>query len=124
MNRQLNPDVSVRGKGVMEKCTFCVQRLRAAEVTAKGEGRIVREGEVQTACQQACPSGAISFGNLVDPQSRVHKQWLAQQVELDKDKQAKDEKEGGSDLRGYRILEELRPYPSVMYLERVRESAV
>jgi len=60
----------------------------------------------------------------VDPESRVHKQWLAQQVELDKDKQAKDEKEGGSDLRGYRFLEELRPYPSVMYLERVRESAV
>ena len=124
MNYQLNPDVSVRGKGVMEKCTFCVQRLRAAEVTAKGEGRIVREGEVQTACQQSCPTGAISFGNLVDPESRVHKQWLAQQVDLDKDKQDKELKEGGADLRGYRILEELRSYPSVMYLERVRESAV
>lgn len=124
MNYQLNPDVTVRGKGVMEKCTFCVQRLRAAEVTAKGEGRIVREGEVQTACQQSCPTGAISFGNLVDPASRVHKQWLAQQVDLDKDKQDKELKEGGADLRGYRILEELRSYPSVMYLERVRESAV
>jgi Fe-S-cluster-containing dehydrogenase component len=124
MNRQLNPDVTVRGKGVMEKCTFCVQRIRAAEVTAKGEGRIVREGELQTACQQACPASAISFGNLVDPESRVHKQWEAQQVDLDKDKQDKDQKEGGADLRGYRILEELRPYPSVMYLERVRESAV
>lgn len=124
MNYQLNPDVTVRGKGVMEKCTFCVQRLRAAEVTAKGEGRIVREGEVQTACQQSCPTGAISFGNLVDPESRVHKQWQAQQVDLDKDAQEKDQKEGGSDLRGYRILEELRSYPSVMYLERVRESAV
>ncbi len=124
MNYQLNPDVTVRGKGVMEKCTFCVQRLRAAEVTAKGEGRIVREGEVQTACQQSCPTGAISFGNLVDPESRVHKQWLAQEVDLDKDKQDKELKEGGADLRGYRILEELRSYPSVMYLERVRESAV
>ena len=124
MNYQLNPDVTVRGKGVMEKCTFCVQRLRSAEVTAKGEGRIVREGEVQTACQQSCPTGAISFGNLVDPESRVHKQWLAQQVDLDKDKQDKELKEGGADLRGYRILEELRSYPSVMYLERVRESAV
>jgi Fe-S-cluster-containing dehydrogenase component len=124
MNYQLNPDVTVRGKGVMEKCTFCVQRLRAAEVTAKGEGRIVKEGEVQTACQQSCPTGAISFGNLVDPESRVHKQWLAQQVDLDKDAQEKDQKEGGSELRGYRILEELRSYPSVMYLERVRESAV
>ncbi len=124
MSQQLNPDVTVRGKGVMEKCTFCVQRLSAAKVTAKGEGRIVREGEVQTACQQACPTSAISFGNLVDPESRVHKQWLAQQVEIDKDEQEKHKEEGGSELRGYRILEELRPYPSVMYLERVRESAV
>ncbi len=124
MTQQLNPDVSVRGKGVMEKCTFCVQRLSAAKVVAKGEGRIVREGEVQTACQQACPTGAISFGNLVNPESRVHKQWEAQQVVLDKDKQEKDEKEERAVLRGYRILEELRAYPSVMYLERVRESAV
>ena len=91
---------------------------------AKSEGRIVREGEVQTACQQSCPTGAISFGNLVNPESRVHKQWQAQQVEIDKDKQTKDEKEEGSELRGYRIFEDMRPYPSVMYLERVRESAV
>ncbi|MDD2721326.1 MAG: 4Fe-4S dicluster domain-containing protein [Gallionella sp.] len=124
MTRQLNPDVSVRGKGVMEKCTFCVQRLRAVEVTAKSEGRIVREGEVQTACQQACPSSAISFGNLVDPESRVHKQWAAQQVVLEADEQEKNKEHGTSELRGYRILEELRPYPSVMYLEQVRESAV
>jgi len=124
MTQQMNPDVSVRSKGVMEKCTFCVQRLSAAKVTAKGEGRIVREGEVQTACQQACPTSAISFGNLVNPESRVHKQWEAQQVVLDKDKQAKDENEERAVLRGYRILEELRAYPSVMYLERVRESAV
>lgn len=124
MGQQLNPDVTVRGKGVMEKCTFCVQRLHGAKGTAKSEGRLVRDGEVQTACQQACPASAISFGNLVDPESRVHKQWKAQQVELDKDEQTKDKEEGGSELRGYRILEELRPYPSVMYLERVRESAV
>ena len=124
MSQQLNPDVTVRGKGVMEKCTFCVQRLHAAKGTAKSEGRIVRDGEVQTACQQVCPANAISFGNLVDPESRVHKQWKTQQVEIDKDAQTKDKEEGGSELRGYRILEELRPYPSVMYLERVRESAV
>ncbi|MDD4928871.1 MAG: 4Fe-4S dicluster domain-containing protein [Gallionella sp.] len=124
MTQQMNPDVSVRSKGVMEKCTFCVQRLSAAKVTAKGEGRIVREGEVQTACQQACPTGAISFGNLVNPESRVHKQWEAQQVDLVKDKQEKDESDEKAVLRGYRILEELRAYPSVMYLERVRESAV
>ncbi len=124
MSQQLNPDVTVRGKGVMEKCTFCIQRVNEAKVKAKSEGRLVRDGEIQTACQQVCPTSAISFGNLVDTESRVHKQWEAQKVELDKDKQEKDEQEGGSKLRGYRILEELRPYPSVMYLERVRESAV
>lgn len=91
---------------------------------AKGEGRIVRDGEVQVACQQACPTNAISFGNLVDPDSRVHKQWKAQQVELDKDKQVKDEGKEATELRGYRILENMRPYPSVMYLESVRESAI
>ena len=124
MTQQLNPDVTMRGKGVMEKCTFCIQRLHAAKGTAKNESRLVRDGEVQVACQEACPTDAISFGNLIDPESRVHKQWKAQQVELDKDKQLKDEKEEGTDLRGYRILENMRPYPSVMYLERVRESAI
>jgi molybdopterin-containing oxidoreductase family iron-sulfur binding subunit len=124
MTQQLNPDVSVRSKGVMEKCTFCVQRVTAAKNTARNEGRLVRDGEVQTACQQACPTNAISFGNLVDPESRVAKQWAHQQVELTKEVQAKDAQEGGSDLRGYRIMEELRLYPSVMYLERVRESAI
>lgn len=124
MTQQLNPDVSVRSKGVMEKCTFCVQRLSAAKSSARNEGRLVRDGEVQTACQQACPTNAISFGNLVDPESRVAKQWAHQQVELAKEVQAKDAQEGGSDLRGYRIMENLRLYPSVMYLERVRESAI
>jgi molybdopterin-containing oxidoreductase family iron-sulfur binding subunit len=124
MTQQLNPDVSVRGKGVMEKCTFCVQRMTAAKNTARNEGRLVRDGEVQTACQQACPTNAISFGNLVDPESKVAKQWAHQQVELAKEVQAKDAQEGGSKLRGYRIFEELRAYPSVMYLERVRESAI
>jgi Fe-S-cluster-containing dehydrogenase component len=125
MNMQLNPDVTVRGKGVMEKCTFCIQRIRGAESDAKTQGRLVRDdGELQTACQQACPTSAISFGNLVDPESRVHKQWQAQQVELDKHEQAKDQAEGGSDLRGYRIYEWLAPYPSIMYLERVRETEI
>jgi len=124
MNMQLNPDVTVRGKGVMEKCTFCMQRLRTVESDAKTQGRLVRDGEVQTACQQACPTSAISFGNLVDTESRVYKQWRAQQVELDKHEQAKDEEPGGSDLRGYRIYEFLAPYPSIMYLQRVRETEI
>lgn len=124
MTQQLNPDVSVRSKGVMEKCTFCVQRLSAAKSSARNEGRLVRDGEVQTACQQACPTNAITFGNLVEPESKIAKQWAAQQVELAREGQAKDEKESDEKLRGYRIFEELRAYPSVMYLERVRESAI
>jgi molybdopterin-containing oxidoreductase family iron-sulfur binding subunit len=124
MNQQLNPDVTVRGKGVMEKCTFCVQRLTVAKSNARSEGRSVLDGEVQTACQQVCPTGAISFGNLVDPSARVGKQWKQQQVELNKDKQSKDATESAAKHRGYRILEELRTYPSVMYLEQLRESAI
>ena len=124
MQQQLNPDLTVRTKGVMEKCTFCVQRTYSAKNKARTEGRKVRDGEVQTACQQACPTSAISFGNLVDPQSKVAKQWEHQRVELAKDKQLKDTGEEESNLRGYRILEELRPYPSVMYLQRVRESSI
>jgi molybdopterin-containing oxidoreductase family iron-sulfur binding subunit len=124
MTQQLNPDITLRSKGVMEKCTFCVQRIRAGERAVKNEGRILHDGEVQTACQQVCPSGAITFGNLIDPESKVHQKWKAQRVELTADEQEKDKEEGGTDLRGYRILEELRPYPSVMYMERVRESAI
>lgn len=123
MQMQLNPDLTVRTKGVMEKCTFCKQRTYTARNTAKNEGRGVRDDDVQTACQQACPTGAITFGNLFNPESAVAKQWEQQKVELIKEKQDKDE-EPGNRLRGYRIFEELRPYPSIMYLERVRESAV
>ena len=124
MEQQLNPDVTVRGKGVMEKCSFCVQRLTVAKSNARSEGRSVLDGEVLTACQQVCPTGAISFGNLVDPLAKVAKQWMTQQVELNKDKQAKNAAEEAAKVRGYRILEELRTYPSVMYLEQLRESAI
>ena len=124
MNQQLNPDVTVRGKGVMEKCTFCVQRLTVAKSNARTEGRLVLDGEVQTACQQVCPTGAITFGNLVDPLANVGKQWMRQQVDLNKEAKDADAEEKSVELRGYRILEELRTYPSVMYLEQLRESAV
>jgi len=70
---QLNPEVSVRDAGVMEKCTFCVQRIRAAKDKARDEDRLVADGEVQTACQQVCPAQAISFGNAKDDQSVVAK---------------------------------------------------
>jgi molybdopterin-containing oxidoreductase family iron-sulfur binding subunit len=66
-----NPDVSVRSRGVMEKCSYCVQRISAAKIESDKENRPVRDGEVVTACQQACPASAISFGNLNDKASKV-----------------------------------------------------
>ncbi|MCX7953330.1 MAG: 4Fe-4S dicluster domain-containing protein, partial [Deltaproteobacteria bacterium] len=68
---QLNPDVTKRGVGVMEKCNFCIQRINEGKFRAKKEGRLPRDGEIQTACQQACPADAIVFGNLNDPGSKV-----------------------------------------------------
>src|SRR6185295_17044610 len=71
LNWQLNPDVTVRARGIMEKCTFCVQRIRGAQHQARLEDRRLQEGDVITACAQACPSEAIVFGNLHDPESKV-----------------------------------------------------
>jgi len=102
LNWQLNPDVTVRTKGVMEKCTFCVQRVVEAKTNAKVEGRPVRDGEITTACQQSCPAQAIEFGDLKDPHSRVNKIRDAQRV------------------RGYRVLEELNTQPAVVYLKEIR----
>jgi len=117
LNMQLNPDLSVRDKGVMEKCTFCVQRIRVAKDKAKMENRPVRDGEFTTSCAQACPTNAIVFGDAKDENSQVSKLWKKYQVKRRLTKQKKDNPE----LRGYRIFEELNIDPSVMYLERVRE---
>jgi anaerobic selenocysteine-containing dehydrogenase/Fe-S-cluster-containing dehydrogenase component len=100
LNLQLNPDVTVRARGVMEKCTFCVQRIRGAQHQARLEDRPLKDGDVVTACQQACPSGAIVFGNVNDPESRVVK--------------AKE------DHRGYHVLEEINVRSSITYLARVQ----
>ncbi len=99
LNLQLNPDVTVRGRGVMEKCTFCIQRIRGAQHTARLEDRSVRDGDVVTACAQACPSHAITFGNLNDPESAVSRRQ--------------------ADHRGYHILEDLNVRPAVTYLAKV-----
>jgi molybdopterin-containing oxidoreductase family iron-sulfur binding subunit len=99
LNWQLNPDVTVRSKGVMEKCTFCVQRIREAETRAKTEGRDVVPDEFTTACAQACPSRAIVFGDASDARWTV-----AQQAE---------------DRRAYHVFEELNTYTAVVYLKKV-----
>jgi molybdopterin-containing oxidoreductase family iron-sulfur binding subunit len=95
-DRMLNPDVPAREVGVMEKCTFCLQRIRAAKDKAKDEGRKVRDGEFTTACAQSCPTGAIVFGNLLDKESKVYR--LAHSE------------------RAYRVFETLGTEPSVHYL--------
>ncbi len=99
-NLALNPDVTVRSRGVMEKCTFCVQRIEAAKIRARNENRPIRDGEIQTACQQSCPAGAIVFGNLIDLKSRA--------VQLKHDE------------RNYVLLEELNLRPPLSYLAKVR----
>jgi molybdopterin-containing oxidoreductase family iron-sulfur binding subunit len=100
---QLNPDVTVRGKGIMEKCTFCVQRIHRAQRQAAADGRPLRDGEVQPACAQACPTDALVFGNLRDPQARVS--------------QLADSE------RRYLLLGELGTEPSVIYLKKVDPDA-
>jgi Fe-S-cluster-containing dehydrogenase component len=95
-----NPEVSVRSRGVMEKCTYCVQRITHGRITAERENRKVRDGEVITACQQACPAGAIVFGDLNDPNSRVT-QIKAQQ-------------------RNYNLLEDLNTRPRTSYMAVVQ----
>jgi len=117
LHMQLNPDLTVRDKGVMEKCTFCVQRIRAAKDKAKMENREVVDGEFTTACAQACPTNAIVFGDTKDENSQVSKLWKKHQVKRRLVHQHKENPE----IRGYRIFEELNIDPSVMYLERVRE---
>lgn len=95
-----NPDVTVRSRGVMEKCSYCVQRINEARLKSKSEGRSIRDGEVVTACQQSCPTGAIVFGNINEPDSRVSKMK--------------------SQNRNYSILEGLNTRPRTSYLARIR----
>jgi len=96
LQNQLNPDVTVRRRGVMEKCTFCIQRIHQGEDAAASENRELADGEVVPACAQACPADAIVFGRIDDPNSRVSQAALPS--------------------RGYHMLEELGTLPRVTYL--------
>jgi molybdopterin-containing oxidoreductase family iron-sulfur binding subunit len=96
----LNPDVVVRSRGVMEKCSLCVQRIQAEKLSAKQEGRTLADGRIRTACQQACPANAIVFGDLNDPNSEVARLRRSR--------------------RHYQVLEELGTRPNVGYLMKVR----
>ncbi len=100
LRMQHNPNVTVRFRGVMEKCTYCVQRIQSARIVAKRDNRPIREGEIVTACQQTCPAAAITFGDLNDDHARVH---LAARNE-----------------RGYKLLAEIGTQPRTTYLAKVR----
>jgi Fe-S-cluster-containing dehydrogenase component len=96
----LNPDVTVRERGIVEKCTFCIQRIQEAKNRAKAENRVLGQDEVMPACAQTCPSNAIVFGNIADKGSEVYKLF--------------------SDKRNYLLLEELHTLPTVGYLTKVK----
>jgi Fe-S-cluster-containing dehydrogenase component len=97
---QRNPEVTVRSRGVMEKCSFCVQRIQRARIDARNAGREIGDGDVRTACEQACPASAIVFGDLNDPNSRVSRMR--------------------HDHRDYGLLAELNTRPRLRYLGVVR----
>ncbi|MFQ5847244.1 MAG: molybdopterin-dependent oxidoreductase [Candidatus Methylomirabilales bacterium] len=104
LHLQLNPDVTVRTMGIMEKCTFCVQRIEQGKLAAKAEERPVRDGEIVPACAQTCPTRAIVFGDLKDAESDVSKR--------------------AKDPRRYRVLEDLNTEPAITYLKKITAGSV
>jgi molybdopterin-containing oxidoreductase family iron-sulfur binding subunit len=99
-NLALNPDVTTRARGVMEKCSMCVQRIQESKAEVRRRGRELADGDIQTACQQSCPADAIVFGDRSDPHSRLSALK--------------------SGPRHYHVLEELNTRPAVGYLTKIR----
>jgi molybdopterin-containing oxidoreductase family iron-sulfur binding subunit len=100
----LNPDVTVRSRGVIEKCSFCVQRLQEGKLNAKKDSRPIKDGEVKTACMSACPTSAIVFGDANDKESLISKS------------------REHSPLRMYYALEQIHVLPNVNYLAKIRNT--
>lgn len=98
----INPDVTVRTRGVMEKCSFCVQRIQYGKLEAKLQNRKVKDGDIKTACQQSCPTGAIVFGDLKDADSEISRLYRNE--------------------RSYHMLDELNVQPSVVYMTKIRNT--
>ncbi len=117
----LNPDVTVRSRGVMEKCTFCVQRIQLGKLNARKEKRKVQDGEVVTACAAACSTGAIVFGDMNDSESRISK--LLQIQPLYPDRPHVNDKDA-MNPRAYSVLEEINTRPNIFYLTKVRNQDV
>jgi molybdopterin-containing oxidoreductase family iron-sulfur binding subunit len=109
----LNPDVTVRSRGVMEKCSMCIQRIQAGKLKAKKEKRELEDKDVNTACATACPSDAIIFGDLNNPNSNISKYLELKQHDEEPIKEVNNE-------RAYHVLEELRVAPNVWYMTKVR----
>ena len=107
----LNPDVTVRARGVMEKCSFCVQRIQAGKLEAKREGRKVKDGEITTACAVACPTEAIVFGDMNDEKSKISKALKLKD---------EDNLKTAQEDRAYHVLEEIGVRPNVWYLTKIR----
>jgi molybdopterin-containing oxidoreductase family iron-sulfur binding subunit len=108
----LNPDVTVRARGVMEKCSMCVQRIQAGKLTAKREKRKVQDGEINVACAVACPTDALVFGDMNDPNSKVSK-LLKIEENISALKEVGEE-------RAYHVLEEINVSPNVWYFTKIR----
>ena len=103
----LNPDVTVRARGVMEKCSMCIQRIQLGKLDAKKEKLLPKDGEIVTACAQACPTEAIVFGDMADPEARITKVLQEQHRE-----------------RAFHVLESINVQPNITYLTKIRNGEV